>query len=152
MLKQGQLDCPILELRSNPGGFIDPAVNHVVAGEVGASYSRDGTRDRPCGVAPGALIDELTDVPLVVLVDHRAHSAAEIAAAILQNQGRAVVVGLRSPGNVEAVPFCDVSATDDDADPLALRPARHRAQSGKEEHAGRLDDLLHGRGHRVRAS
>ncbi|HEV2123398.1 MAG TPA: hypothetical protein VGW38_11570, partial [Chloroflexota bacterium] len=85
----------------------------------------------------------MADVPLVVLLSLRIHSAAEIAAAILQNRGSAVVVKVRSPGNVEAAPFYDVSATDDDADPIALRSARHQAQSGKEERAGRLDDLRH---------
>lgn len=41
-LEEGLLDCPIPELRSNSGSFISPAVNRFVAGEVGASYSRDG--------------------------------------------------------------------------------------------------------------
>ena len=40
---------------------------------------------------------------LVVLVDHTNSSAGEIAALVLQNLGRATIVGEATEGNVEAV-------------------------------------------------
>lgn len=43
------------------------------------------------------------DAPVVVIVDRRTSSAAEVAAAVLQASGRASVVGTATDGNVEVV-------------------------------------------------
>jgi carboxyl-terminal processing protease len=45
-------------------------------------------------------------LPLVVLTDDRMYSASEVTTSILQNEGRATVVGVTSPGDVEVlIPF-----------------------------------------------
>ena len=137
MLEEGKLDGLIIDLRSNPGGYPDPAINQFVSGEVGNFYSRDGTQGQPYVVVAGDLFNDLADVPLVVLVDNRSNSAAEIAAAVLQDQGRAQVVGVRSPGNVEAVPAYDFS----DGSRLYLAGALFRLPGQDVEFTGVVPDV-----------
>lgn len=74
-----------------------------VEGEVGTFYYRDGSLPESIRVARQSFADELDDVPLVVLTDDRMYSASEVATAILQDQERATVVGVTSPGDVEVL-------------------------------------------------
>ncbi len=87
----------VLDLRGNPGGLVDEAVEVAGAfldGGVVVSYDRRGRGVRTLQAAPGGV----TDVPLVVLVDGETASAAEIVTAALQDRGRAVIVGSRTYG------------------------------------------------------
>jgi C-terminal peptidase prc len=96
----------ILDVRGNPGGYIisfQAILGHFVEGEVGKYYLRDGTAGRPLVIEPTADKAQLDNVPLVVLTDDRMYSAAEMTATILQAEGRATVVGVPSPGDVEIV-------------------------------------------------
>ena len=93
----------VLDLRDNPGGLLDEAVETTSAfvngGPVVAYQQR--------GHAP-EVVDALgqgdTGIPLVVLVDGGTASAAEIVAAALQDRGRAVLLGSRTfgKGSVQA--------------------------------------------------
>ena len=88
----------VLDLRSNPGGYLQAALD--VASEfVGdgvllyqeqANGQRQAFRAKPGGRA--------TQVPLVVLVDHGSASAAEIVAAAVRDRGRGVLVGEKTFG------------------------------------------------------
>ena len=88
----------VLDLRSNPGGFLNAAVDvssqfladGVVLSQQGANGQRQEYRARTGGVA--------TDVPVVVLIDKGSASASEIVAAALRDNGRAVLVGEKSYG------------------------------------------------------
>jgi carboxyl-terminal processing protease len=90
----------ILDLRGNPGGQVQAAVD--VASEFlpkGAVVCRiEGRRtdaDRQYATtADGAF----ADVPLVVLIDEHTASAAEVLAGALQDHDRAVILGRRSFG------------------------------------------------------
>jgi carboxyl-terminal processing protease len=81
----------ILDLRGNPGGVFDQAVgvaslfldHGVIVTLVGAHEGR-----HVYSAQPGA-----TKLPLVVLIDRRSASAAEIVAAALRDNRRAVLVG-----------------------------------------------------------
>lgn len=87
----------VLDLRSNPGGLVDEAVEVAGAfldGGVVVSYDRRGRGTRTLDAAPGGDVS----TPLVVLVDGGTASAAEIVTAALQDRGRAVVVGTRTFG------------------------------------------------------
>ena len=83
----------ILDLRNNPGGFLDTAVQ--VAGEwvphdviVVERFSDGSTRDyRSDGSA------RFIDIPTLVLVNGGSASASEIVAGALQDHGKAVIVG-----------------------------------------------------------
>jgi len=88
----------ILDLRDNPGGLLNEAVN------VASIFIPDGTivstkgRSQPQQVyiAKGGAIS--ASIPMVVLVDRGTASAAEIVTGALQDRGRAKVVGTHTYG------------------------------------------------------
>jgi carboxyl-terminal processing protease len=89
----------ILDLRGNPGGWLNEAV--LTAGLflptdelVLIERFKDGA-ERLYNAPDGPVA---TDVPLVVLVDGGSASASEIVAGALQDHGRAVLVGERTFG------------------------------------------------------
>jgi carboxyl-terminal processing protease len=93
----------VLDLRDNPGGLLDEAV------ETASAFLRGGpvVSYQQRGQAPDVL-DALgggdTGIPLVVLVDGGTASAAEIVASALQDRGRAVIIGSQTfgKGSVQA--------------------------------------------------
>jgi C-terminal peptidase prc len=115
LLAEGPISGLILDLRANPGGSLGVThrvLGQFVSGEVGTYYSRDGTPPEPLNVEPGALFDRLQGLPVVALTDDRMYSASEVTTSVLQNEGRATVVGVTSPGDVEVlipVDFADGS-------------------------------------------
>ena len=84
----------IFDLRSNPGGSIDSAVN--IASEFlddGLVVVTQAPNDRlEYGVQSGGLATS-TDIGLTVLVDRASASASEVVAGVLQETGRATVIG-----------------------------------------------------------
>jgi carboxyl-terminal processing protease len=88
----------ILDLRGNPGGYVNEAVG------VGSEFLSSGTlyisrnaagEEVPTPVSAGG---QATDIPLVVLVDEGTASAAEIVAGAIQDAGRAKLVGVKTFG------------------------------------------------------
>lgn len=103
---EGTLGGLILDVRFNPGGLLDEAT------QIADMFLREGTivstRGRVVGERTTTARAEgtLPDFPLVVLVNAESASASEVlAGALLENQGRAVVVGARSfgKGSVQSV-------------------------------------------------
>jgi carboxyl-terminal processing protease len=93
----------ILDLRDDPGGLMDEAVETASAfldGGPVVAYDQRGSPPRVLN----ALGRGDTGIPLVVLVDGGTASAAEIVAAALQDRGRAVLLGSRTfgKGSVQA--------------------------------------------------
>ncbi len=89
-----QPDGIVLDVRGNRGGLLREAVSVadelLPAGVVSLEQGRDPAANRIWNSAG----DELAkDVPVIVLVDGRTASAAEVLAAALADRGRAVVVG-----------------------------------------------------------
>jgi carboxyl-terminal processing protease len=89
----------VLDLRNNPGGLLDQAV------AVADAFLRKGAIVSTRGRHPESIQrfsatgrDLANGMPMVVLVNGRSASAAEIVAAALQDQRRAVVVGSNSYG------------------------------------------------------
>ena len=89
----------VLDLRGNPGGLLDQAVN------VADVFLEDGDIVETRGRHPhsiqhfSATGKDLADgAPMVVLVNGASASASEVVAAALQDQGRAVLVGTNSFG------------------------------------------------------
>lgn len=87
----------ILDLRANRGGDLEVAVGLVdrflQGGRVVATVGR--AMGRSYRASPQ---EDDVDLPLVVLVDRRSASAAEVVAGALQDHGRAVLVGERTYG------------------------------------------------------
>ncbi|NQU76514.1 MAG: PDZ domain-containing protein, partial [Planctomycetes bacterium] len=88
----------VLDLRDNPGGRLDEAV------EVADRFIDDGlivlTRGRADGEERHMAHSERTlwKMPLVVLIDHHTASAPEVVAGALKAHRRAVLVGTRTFG------------------------------------------------------
>lgn len=89
----------LLDLRGNPGGLLDQAVGvsdlFMTRGRIVFTKGRHPEAQQSY-TAEG---DDIADgLPMVVMLDGRSASAAEIVAAALQDGGRAVVVGSASYG------------------------------------------------------
>jgi carboxyl-terminal processing protease len=88
----------ILDLRGNPGGLLAQAIRvtslYLESGEVGSTAGAN--QEERILTVGGAPVE--TELPMAVLVDDHTASAAEIVAAALRDNHRAVVVGLRTYG------------------------------------------------------
>jgi carboxyl-terminal processing protease len=117
----------VLDLRDNPGGLLDEAVEAasalLPAGTPVVSYTgKDGT---PTVLKASGNPDTVT--PVAVLVDGATASAAEILAGALQDDERAVLVGSRTFGKgtvQQPMPLPDGSA-------IELTIASYRLPSGR---------------------
>ena len=106
LIKQG-MESLVLDLRNNPGGLLDAAV------EVAEPFFRKGelivsTRGRKPSDSEQLLAEaegEPLTIPLAVLINGGTASAAEIVTGALKDTGRAIVVGERSfgKGSVQSV-------------------------------------------------
>jgi carboxyl-terminal processing protease len=89
----------VLDLRGNRGGLLRQAVTAadtlLPAGIVAMTAGRDREATRIWYSNPGQLAE---DLPVVVIVDGRSASAAEILAAALADRGRGVVIGSSTLG------------------------------------------------------
>jgi carboxyl-terminal processing protease len=97
--QNGQCAGLVLDLRNNPGGYLDGAVN--LAGEfldegklVVKQQNSDGTTQE----YSVNRIGRLTSIPMVVLINGGSASASEILTGALRDQGRARVIGEKSFG------------------------------------------------------
>jgi carboxyl-terminal processing protease len=99
----GPLDGLILDVRMNGGGISTvtyPILSYFIGGRLGQYVSRDSSR--PLEIEADEIHNSLT-VPLVVMVGKNTASFGEIFAGVLQDAGRAQVVGETTLGNVEVL-------------------------------------------------
>jgi carboxyl-terminal processing protease len=99
----GRLDGLILDNRMNAGGSSDvliPTLSYFTSGTLGHFKGRDGSR--PLTIQPHP-IQNSQDVPLVVLVGTGTISYGEVFSGVLQDSGRAKIVGQTTLGNVETL-------------------------------------------------
>jgi carboxyl-terminal processing protease len=101
----GKLSGVVLDLRNNPGGLLNQAVEvsdlFLESGNIVSTKSRAGkslTFDAHSG-------DVLKELPLIVLINGGSASASEIVAGALQDHHRAVLLGTKSfgKGSVQSV-------------------------------------------------
>jgi carboxyl-terminal processing protease len=89
----------VLDLRGNGGGLLRQAVTTADAflgeGEIVSLRGRTAANRRSWHADSN---EQLAGVPMVVLIDGRTASAAELVAAALQENGRATIMGQRSFG------------------------------------------------------
>jgi C-terminal peptidase prc len=97
----GQLDGLILDNRMNSGGssdVVEPILSYFTDGIVGHFARRTATRPLQASADP---INNSQSVPIVVLVGTDTVSFGEIFSGVLQDIGRAKIVGQTTLGNVE---------------------------------------------------
>ena len=94
----------VIDLRRNPGGVVyslefgvGEFFDHAV--ELGTDISRDGGRD---GTNSWQFASAQFRGKVAVLVDRMTASSGEIFSAVLQEHGRAIIVGRRTAGAVQA--------------------------------------------------
>lgn len=100
-------DLVILDLRNNPGGFVDAAVDiaseWIPEGPILLEQTQDGRRVPTNGNGSGRLASQRT----IVLINQGSASASEIVAGALQDEKKATVMGETSfgKGSVQDVHF-----------------------------------------------
>jgi len=118
----------ILDLRNNPGGVLQPAVEmadgFLNKGLIVSTRGRNATMQLEFRASEG---EWLPGVPLIVLVDRGSASASEVLAGALQDHGRALIVGERTfgKGSVQSIlPLRNGSG-------IKLTTARYYTPSGR---------------------
>jgi carboxyl-terminal processing protease len=102
----GGLKGLVLDLRNNPGGLLDQAVqvsdDFLEQGEIVSTRARRPEDAQRWNAKPG---DIAQGVPMVVLINGGSASASEIVAGALQDHRRAIVLGVKSfgKGSVQTV-------------------------------------------------
>jgi len=130
----------ILDLRNNPGGLLDIAVD-VASFFIGPqklvvyTSNREGKKTEYKSLKSGK---HITDVPMVVLVNGGSASASEIVSGCLQDYRRAVIVGTHTFGKAcvqTIIPLFDGSA-------LRLTTSKYYTPDGKMiQHKGIIPDI-----------
>ena len=106
--EHGALRGLVVDLRDNPGGLLEMAVEladaFLAEGLIVSIKGRAEDIDRRYEATPEEL---LAGVPLAVLLNRGAASASEVVAGALQDHGRATVIGTRSygKGSVQSVVY-----------------------------------------------
>jgi len=126
----------VIDLRSNPGGLLDQAVEvsdvFLDRVEVVSQRGRDKRDIERYFAQPG---DFANGLPIVVLVDSGSASAAEIVAGALQDHHRGLVLGERTfgKGSVQTlIPLDEKTA-------LRLTTARYYTPSGRSVQEGGIE-------------
>ncbi|MFQ5579511.1 MAG: S41 family peptidase [Nitrospiria bacterium] len=127
-LKEANIHSLILDLRNNPGGLLNSAVDvsdqFLESGKMIVSIkSRDGRKDE----YKASRSSSIGEMPLIVLVNEGSASASEIVSGALQDWRRAVILGTQTfgKGSVQTIlPLSDGSA-------LRLTTAKYYTPKGR---------------------
>ncbi|MBZ9566843.1 S41 family peptidase [Modicisalibacter tunisiensis] len=142
---KGALKGLVLDLRNNPGGVLDSAVDVADAfldhGLIVYTEGRLPDSNLRFSAKPGTRAD---GVPMVVLINGGSASAAEILAGALQDRHRAVIMGTRSFGKGSVQQVMPLG----NGDGLKLTTALYYTPSGRSIQAqGITPDIEVRRGH-----
>jgi carboxyl-terminal processing protease len=147
-LEQEKVDGIVLDLRSNPGGSLEEAVKFT------GLFIKDGpvvlarTPDGNVSVDADTDSSVLYNGPLAVLVNRFSASAAEIAAAALQDYGRAVIIGdisTHGKGTVQNLnplrPFISTATNDPGTVKITIRKF-YRVSGASTQLKGVVPDII----------
>jgi carboxyl-terminal processing protease len=88
----------VFDMRDNPGGLLDTAIEvtslFLPDGDVVVTQNPDSDRSFP--VTGGVVVP--AEIPVVVIINRGSASASEVVSAVLQERGRATVIGESSFG------------------------------------------------------
>jgi carboxyl-terminal processing protease len=124
----GRLNGIVLDLRNNPGGLLDQAI------QVSDLFLSEGVIEKTVGHADKETFSaqevkdahpdptDIVNVPLVLIVNSNSASASEIVAGALKNNNRALVIGRQTFGKGSVQVLQDVNDPDqNDQDPPTLK-------------------------------
>jgi carboxyl-terminal processing protease len=140
-LSKEKMNALILDLRNNPGGLLEVAVD--VAGKFIPKgklvvYTK-GRKEKQNLEFLSASGQPILDLPMAVLINEGSASGSEIVAAALQDYKRAIIIGMKSfgKGSVQTViPLSDGSA-------LKLTTSKYFTPKGQEIHGkGVIPDII----------
>ncbi len=136
-LKAQGMQALVLDLRGNPGGLLEQAVDvcekflprgELVVTTEGRNQSQNSVR-RALGRG-----DELHSMPMVVLVNMGSASASEIVAGCLQDLKRAIVLGEKTFGKGSVQSIIPLAPVPDGVPALRLTTAKYYTPSHKVIH------------------
>mgnify|MGYP000983209001 CR=1 FL=1 len=126
----GRLRGVVLDLRNNPGGLLDQAIEVSSAfldgGEVVSTRGRRPEQVTRYNARRG---DDMAGIPVVVLINGASASAAEIVAGALQDRNRGLIVGMASFGKGSVQTVIPLEGGRDGA--LRLTTARYYTPAGR---------------------
>lgn len=126
----GRLRGVVVDLRNNPGGLLDQAIEvsdaFLDGGEVVSTRGRQPEDVQRYNARRG---EDLAGVPVVVLINGASASAAEIVAGALQDRNRALIVGTDSFGKGSVQTVIPLQGGRDGA--LRLTTARYYTPAGR---------------------
>jgi len=140
--KEQGLKALILDLRGNPGGLLQEAVEmadlFLSDGIIVSVKGRRKTFDNKYEAEPGGPLEE-KQVQVVMLVDEGSASASEILAAALRDNGRALLVGARTFGKGSVQNVFDLG----EGNRLKMTTARYYRPNGEpiEDRKGITPDI-----------
>ena len=126
----------VVDLRNNPGGLLDQAVDvsdaFIEQGEIVSTRGREVDDAQRFNATPGDLADGL---PVIVLINGGSASASEIVAGALQDHRRAIVMGTKSfgKGSVQTIIPLGLNGA------MRLTTARYFTPSGRSIQALGID-------------
>lgn len=142
--KQNQIKAIVLDLRSNPGGLLQSAIEllefFIPKGEL--LLFTKGRNEESRQEFYSRTTPQFGDIPLVILIDENSASASEIVAGTIQDLDRGVIIGEKSFGKglVQTVFPLPYDAS------LKLTTARYYTPSGrciqKLDYLERIKDVL----------
>lgn len=136
----GKLRGLVIDLRSNPGGLLDAALQiadaFLDAGVIVSTRGRMADSNLILRASPG---DILNGAPIVVLVDVGSASASEVVAGALRDQKRALLMGSRTFGKGSVQKIFPMTR----GDGIKLTISRYYTPNGKSIQAnGIMPDVL----------
>ncbi len=134
----GRLRGVVLDLRNNPGGLLDQAIevsdDFLDGGEVVSTRGRHEDQIQRYNARRGDLLE---NVPIVVLINGGSASASEIVSGALQDRGRALIMGTTSFGKGSVQTVIPLQGGRDGA--LRLTTARYYTPSGRSIQGSGID-------------
>lgn len=128
-LKSQGMSQLLLDLRNNPGGYMDRATNvadELISGNKLLVYT-DGKDNRYDRQTYARFPGQFEEGPVVVLIDEGSASASEIVSGALQDHDRALIAGRRSFGKG----LVQMPVTLSDGSELRLTISRYYTPSGR---------------------
>lgn len=133
-LKEQGMEKLILDLRGNPGGYLDKCVdiasNFIPEGEM-ITYTIDKYDNKQVSLSKGG---EAIGMPLVVLVDGGSASASEVVTGALKDDKVATIIGTTTFGKgivQQLIPFVE---SDGDTGALKVTTSKYYCPNGENIH------------------